>query len=101
MKILFTGSNGLLGQKIAVATEKYPQHTFLEALTSPYTTSQLVRAYHDILWGQLEPQPYLINGKEVMATVEGVTENGRLALRFENKVVDTFDIDQIKWVDPN
>ncbi|HCD48672.1 MAG TPA: NAD(P)-dependent oxidoreductase, partial [Cryomorphaceae bacterium] len=29
MKILFTGSNGLLGQKIAVATEKYPQHTFL------------------------------------------------------------------------
>src|SRR6056300_1548226 len=29
MKILFTGSNGRLGQKIAVATEKYPQHTFL------------------------------------------------------------------------
>lgn len=77
------------------------QRQFSEALTSPYTTSQLVRAYHDILWGQLEPQPYLINGKEVMATVEGVTENGRLALRFENKVMDTFDIDQIKWVDPN
>jgi hypothetical protein len=36
-----------------------------------------------------------------MATVEGVTKNGRLALRFENNVVDTFDIDQIKWVDPN
>ena len=29
MKILFTGSNGLLGQKIAVATANYPQHTFL------------------------------------------------------------------------
>jgi dTDP-4-dehydrorhamnose reductase len=29
MKVLFTGSNGLLGQKIAVATANYPQHTFL------------------------------------------------------------------------
>ena len=29
MKILFTGSNGLLGQKIATATLKYPQHEFL------------------------------------------------------------------------
>jgi dTDP-4-dehydrorhamnose reductase len=29
MKILFTGSNGLLGQKIAVATANYPQHSFL------------------------------------------------------------------------
>ena len=29
MKILFTGSNGLLGQKIATATTDYPQHTFL------------------------------------------------------------------------
>lgn len=29
MKILFTGSNGLLGQKIAVATAQYPQHEFL------------------------------------------------------------------------
>ena len=25
----FTGSNGLLGQKIAVATANYPQHSFL------------------------------------------------------------------------
>lgn len=29
MKILFTGSNGLLGQKIAAATTQYPEHSFL------------------------------------------------------------------------
>ena len=29
MKILFTGSNGLLGQKIAAATTTYPEHQFL------------------------------------------------------------------------
>lgn len=29
MKILYTGSNGLLGQKIAAATPHYPQHQFL------------------------------------------------------------------------
>lgn len=29
MKILFTGSNGLLGQKIAAATTNYPEYTFL------------------------------------------------------------------------
>lgn len=29
MKILFTGSNGLLGQKIAASTINYPQHEFL------------------------------------------------------------------------
>ena len=29
MKILYTGSNGLLGQKISAATPQYPQHEFL------------------------------------------------------------------------
>jgi len=29
MKILFTGSNGLLGQKISHATPTFPQHEFL------------------------------------------------------------------------
>jgi len=29
MKILYTGSNGLLGQKISIATPQYPQHEFL------------------------------------------------------------------------
>lgn len=29
MKILFTGSNGLLGQKLSLATLEYPEHTFL------------------------------------------------------------------------
>lgn len=29
MKILYTGANGLLGQKLSVATVNYPQHSFL------------------------------------------------------------------------
>jgi len=44
MKILFTGSNGLLGQKICALTTAYPQHTFLATSRGANRTQNLGRA---------------------------------------------------------
>lgn len=44
MKILFTGSNGLLGQKICALTAAYPQHTFLATSRGANRTQNLGRA---------------------------------------------------------
>jgi dTDP-4-dehydrorhamnose reductase len=44
MKILFTGSNGLLGQKVCALTTSYPQHTFLATSRGANRTQNLGRA---------------------------------------------------------
>ncbi len=41
MKILYTGSNGLLGQKLAAATLQYPQHQFLATSRGENRTAHL------------------------------------------------------------
>jgi len=54
-----------------------------------------------VLWGQDQPQSYLIHGTEMAATVDAVANNGRLTLRFEDGNVQSYDMDEVKWVDPN
>lgn len=77
------------------------QHRFAHELTRSFSAGELAKAYKEVLWGQDQPQFYLIHGTEMAATVDAVANNGRLTLRFEDGNVQSYDMDEVKWVDPN
>ena len=77
------------------------QHRFAHELTRSFGAGELAKAYKEVLWGQDQPQFYLIHGTEMAATVDAVANNGRLTLRFEDGNVHSYDMDEVKWVDPN
>lgn len=83
------------------ALAKRIQEQFSVALTRDYHVKVLEKAYRDVLWGLDSPQCYVINEREEEATVESVASNGRLTLIFKDGNVQSFDIDEVKWVDPN
>lgn len=77
------------------------QKQFSAELTRDFHSKALEHAYRAVLWGTDAPQRYVINAREEQGTVESVTENGRLTLRLVSGETRTFDIDEIKWIDPN
>ena len=77
------------------------QHRFAHVLTRSFGAGELAKAYKEVLWGQDQPQSYLIHGTEMAATVDAVANNGRLTLRFEGGNIQSYDMDEVKWVDPN
>ncbi len=83
------------------AVARHIQQQFASALTRSFSVVELANAYKHLLWGQDRPQRYVIKGKELAATVDGVEATGRLTLRMEDGNLQSFDIDEVKWVDPN
>jgi BirA family biotin operon repressor/biotin-[acetyl-CoA-carboxylase] ligase len=77
------------------------QKQFSAELTRDFHLKELESAYRDVLWGLEAPQRYIVNEHEEDATVESVAKNGRLTLRLASGELQAFDIDEIKWVDPN
>lgn len=77
------------------------QKQFSAELTRDFHSKALEHAYRAVLWGTDAPQRYVINAREEQGTVESVTENGRLTLSLISGETRTFDIDEIKWIDPN
>lgn len=77
------------------------QKQFSAELTRDFHLKELESAYRDVLWGLEAPQRYIVNEREEDATVESVAKNGRLTLRLASGELQAFDIDEIKWVDPN
>ena len=77
------------------------QKQFSAELTRDFHSKALEHAYRAVLWGTDAPQRYVINAREEQGTVESVTENGRLTLSLISGETRIFDIDEIKWIDPN
>ena len=77
------------------------QKQFSAELTRDFLSKALEHAYRAVLWGTDAPQRYVINAREEQGTVESVTENGRLTLSLISGETRIFDIDEIKWIDPN
>ena len=74
---------------------------FSVELTQKFNSGVLTSRYHSVLWGRDAEKRYMINGQKARATVEGVAENGRLKLRLSKTLVQSYDIDEVKWIDPN
>ena len=77
------------------------QKQFSAELTRDFHSKALEHAYRAVLWGTDAPQRYVISEREEQGTVESVTENGRLTLSLISGETRIFDIDEIKWIDPN
>ena len=77
------------------------QEMFSVELTQKFNSGVLTSRYHSVLWGRDAEKRYMINGQKARATVEGVAENGRLKLRLSKTLVQSYDIDEVKWIDPN
>jgi len=62
----------------------------------------LDKRYADILWGKTQAQMYATDkGEMLKAVVAGVDDLGRVLLQTKKGQTQAFDLDSIRWVDPN
>ena len=62
----------------------------------------LDKRYADILWGKTQAQMYATDKGEMLeAVVAGVDDLGRVLLQTKKGQTQAFDLDSIRWVDPN
>lgn len=62
----------------------------------------LDKRYADILWGKTQAQMYITDKGEMLeAVVAGVDDLGRVLLETKKGQTQAFDLDSIRWVDPN
>jgi biotin-(acetyl-CoA carboxylase) ligase len=64
--------------------------------------NQIDKRYQEILWGRTQLEKYATDKGEMLeAVVAGVDDLGRVLLQTKKGQTQAFDLDSIRWVDPN